>query len=100
MPEPASSTMRWSSAGRTSTQEVFPPYRTVAWPAAASDPRTPHSRTFMLEGLSPIFARPEDRDGTGQMPRLPDQREGRDRDPALAAIKADDRKRPMVFATI
>src|SRR5262245_20243548 len=54
----------------------------------------------MLERSSPDFGWPEGRDRAGHAQSLPDQREGRDRDPALAAIEAEDRKGPMVLATI
>ena len=44
MPVPASSTTTVPSAARTSTHEVFPPYRAVRAPGLASEPRHPQIR--------------------------------------------------------
>jgi hypothetical protein len=41
MPVPASSTSVDPSLRRTSTHDVFPPYRAVFGPGEGTDPRTP-----------------------------------------------------------
>src|SRR5919106_4158434 len=62
MPVPESRTTRLSSWGRTSMHDVFPPYRTVSGPGAASDPREPQNlaRTSGLLGSLPEHGQPAD----------------------------------------
>ncbi len=49
MPVPASSTSIVPSFPRTSTVDVFPPYRTVSGHGAAIDPRVPKSVTRIIQ---------------------------------------------------
>jgi hypothetical protein len=43
IPVPESRMTKLPSSGRTSTQEVFPPMRTVSGPGDASEPREPQN---------------------------------------------------------
>src|SRR5262249_51768636 len=54
MPVPASSTMQVSSASRTSTHTLLPPYRTVDGPGVGVEPRTPWKRTRMAHCTLPV----------------------------------------------
>jgi hypothetical protein len=46
-PVPASMMIGSPPRGRTSTQDVFPPYRLVARPGTGMEPRTPQNLTFI-----------------------------------------------------
>src|SRR3954469_12789553 len=51
MPVPASRMMSQPSPVRSSTQGVFPPYRTVEGPGVGMDPRVPQKVSVRLIGL-------------------------------------------------
>src|SRR6266496_6622450 len=50
-PVPQSSTTSVPPDDRSSTHEVFPPYRTVLGPGLAIEPRVPQKRTSMKHGF-------------------------------------------------
>src|SRR5256885_882277 len=83
MPVPASrtNTLPWSV--ETSTQEVFPPKRTVSAPGVATEPRQPQTVTRIGTSLAP-----EDRHGADELVGMREKRDRGDRYLAVDAVRA------------
>src|SRR5439155_1007273 len=85
-PVPASRTIRVSSPVSTSTQDVFPPYRSVSRPGVASEPRQPQTLARTLAGR--LF--PEEDHSPDELVRPGEHRKGGDRELVVAAVEAGD----------
>src|SRR5215211_2408661 len=85
MPVPASNTRVVSSSRQTSTQDVFPPQRTVAGPGVGTEPRQPQ---IFRRTATPTLLAPEDRHDADELVGMRKERERGHGDVTIDAVAA------------